>query len=67
MRIVFMCKVVGIKVIFYKDWRQIGCKYFDIEKDKATIDNCKEWLKNNHNMDVIKHVRFKIIRENIND
>lgn len=56
-------KVIGIKIIFLKEWNQIGCKYFDIIKDNATINSCKEWLSNNHNLDLIKHIRYKIIRE----
>ena len=59
-----MPKVIGIKVIFIKEWRQLGCKYFDVIKDNATLETCKEWLETNHNIDLIKKVRYKIIREN---
>lgn len=58
-----MFKVIGIKIIFFKDWNQVGCKYFDVIKDNATLDTCKEWLYSNHNKESIKHIKYKIIRE----
>lgn len=33
------------KLIFYKDWNQIGCKAFSLE---TTEDNMIQWLQDNH-------------------
>lgn len=56
-----MRKIIGIKVIFFKDWGQIGCKYFDIINDNNSISSVEEWLDKNHKN--INKRRFLIVRE----
>ena len=40
-----------MKIIFYKDWNQIGCKAFPKE---TTIEEAKVWLETNHDMNKVK-------------
>lgn len=44
-----------MKIIFYKDWNQIGCKYIE----NATEEELREWLKANHDLSKIKKVVIK--------
>lgn len=53
-------KVTGLRLIFYKDWGQIGCKYFDCTEKLITHDEVKLWLVTNH-PSVVRH-KLKIIR-----
>lgn len=57
-------KVIGLKLIFYKDWGQIGCKYFDCSEKVIPLDEIKSWLESNHKN--VKKFNLKIIRENNN-
>lgn len=43
-----------MKIIFYKDWGQIGCK----SCEGKTKDEMMEWLHSNHNINSIKRVIF---------
>lgn len=40
-----------MKLIFYKDWNQIGCKAFPSE---TSYEEAMQWLESNQNIDAIK-------------
>lgn len=44
-----------MKIIFYKDWSQIGCKAFPKE---TTIEEAKAWLEANHDMNKVKAFKW---------
>ena len=44
-----------MKIIFYKDWNQIGCKFIE----NATKEDCLDWLEKNHDISRIKRVVIK--------
>lgn len=44
--------VDNMKIIFYKDWNQIGCKFIP----DATEEECRKWLEANHDISRINKV-----------
>ena len=47
------------KIIFYKEWNQIGCKYLE----NATVEDCQAWLETNHDMSRIKKVVLRNVKK----
>lgn len=44
-----------MKLIFHKDWNQIGCKAFS---EGTSLEQAKEWLSSNHQINNIIKIEW---------